>query len=175
MANVDNPHGFRPLMRALNGGSPSVMPMTKDVDGSTAIFKHDIVRQDTDGYINPGGTPGTTRYAGVSLNYGAGSAITEHDVMWQPDAMYEAQDNNATDGITIADMGAGANAEFNAGSTTTKISGHEINETGISSTAAALDLKLISLYKASGNAFGANARIVVVINKHGFNKETDTN
>ena len=173
MANVDNPHGFPPLMRNLGGGHSIVKTFTKDVSQATIIYRFDMVTVETDGNITAGGTPGTTRMLGVSLDHGATLKLTEHSVVWNPDALYEAQDNKATDGIQAVDMFSGANAEYNSGDTGTLKSGHEINETGISATAAALDLKLIALYEAPNNAFGNNARIICKINKHLLNQETD--
>ena len=170
MANVDYAHGFSPMLKTLGGGPAVIMTFDKDVLAGTAIFRNDIVQRPTDGNVEAGGTPGTTRYMGVSLNYGATLTKTAHAVVISPNALFEAQDNNATNGLVSADLGLNANAEFNAGNTNTELSGHEINETGIATTAS-LDLKLIALFAVPGNAHGANARIEVVINKHRFGTE----
>ena len=169
MANVDYAHGFSPMLKTLGGGPAVIMTFDKDVS-ATAIFRNDIVQRPTDANVEAGGTPGTTRYMGVSLNYGVTLTLTSHAVVVSPFALFEAQDNNATDGLVAADLGLNANAEFNAGDTNTELSGHEINETGIATTAS-LDLKLIALFAVPGNAHGANARIEVVINKHRFGTE----
>lgn len=167
MANVDNPHGFRPLMRNLDGGEPRIEEYDKDASEATAIFPFDIVSREADGNIAPGGTPGTTRYQGVALEYGAAATATKHLVIESPNAVFEAQDNADTDGIAAADLGLNANAEFNAGNLTKQQSGHEIDESSAAATAT-LDLKLLRLLKTpdADNDFGANARIEVVINKH---------
>lgn len=169
MANVDHPHGFSPLLKTLGGGPAVIMTFGKDVL-QTAIFRNDIVEREADGNLAAGGTPGTTRYMGVSLNYGATLTVTTHAVVVSPNALYEAQDNNDTDGFAAVDLGQNCDAEFNAGSTTTELSGHEIDESKIANTAS-LDLKLIALFDVPGNAHGANSRIEVVINKHRFGTE----
>ncbi len=172
MANRDNPHGLRYVGRSLGGGYNSVVRKDKDVSEGTAIFRHDIVEMEADGNIAPGGSPGTTRFYGVALNHGAALTATEHDVIWNPDALFVIQDNNDTDGVAAADIGTSlANVELNTGSSLTLVSGHELDESTIANTST-LDLRLINLFRQTGNAFGSNADVVVVINKHLMNKET---
>lgn len=167
MANIDNPNGLVPLMRGYDGGAPALRTYTKDAGEGTAIFRHDVVEREADGNIAPGGTPGTTRFLGVALNYGAASTETEHQVITSPDEIYVVQDNNDVDGIAAVDLGANANLEFGSGSATTKQSGHELDESTINTTAS-LDLKILAKHAVPGNDFGANCRVEVVINKHLF-------
>ena len=169
MANIDNPHGLRPLMRTLDGGFPSLREYKKDSAQGTAIFINDVVTREGDGNIAPGGTPGTTLYLGVAMNYGAASTETNHLVMVAPDAVYDAQDNNDTDGLAEADMGANINFEFNAGNALNQISGHELDESTLAVTAS-LDAKILDKVDDPTNAFGAFCRVQVVINKHQFAK-----
>ncbi len=174
MANVDNPHGFSPLMRNMGGGHSSVKTFTKDVLENVIIYPHDVVTIEDDGGLTAGGTPGSTRMVGVALDHGAAQTLTEHSVVWNPDALYEAQDNAVSAGVVATDMFAGANCEYNGGDATAVKSGHEINETGISATSAGLDLKLIALYDTPDNAFGTNARIICKINLHLLNPEANS-
>ena len=167
MANTDNPHGLQPLGRTALGGEGVLDEFDKDVGEATAIFRHDVVSQEADGSFVAGGTPGTTRFHGVSLNHGAALKATTHLVLISPFQLYSAQDNAAVDGFALADRGLNANFEFNAGDATTKKSGHEINETGAAVTGT-LDCKLIRLLKAQGNAYGANGDWEITINKHFF-------
>jgi len=166
MANRDNPHGLRPLMRTLSGGNPFVQEMDKDAAEGTAIFQWDAVNREADGNIEAASaTPGTTLYSGVSLNYGAASTLTKHLVVVSFDAIFEAQDNGETDGFAAADMGLNVNLELNAGNANTTLSGHELDE----STAAVtntLDVKLLQLLTVPDNAYGAWGRYEVVFNKH---------
>ena len=164
------PHGFQTLGRTLGGGPPVIEEYTKDAVQATAIFRNDLVSLETDANIAPGGTPGTTRYLGATLNPGGANKKTTHLIVISPDALYEAQDNNDTDGAAAGDIGANANAEFNAGNVNTDVSGHEIDESTIATTAT-LDLRLHGLLLAPNNAFGSFARVEVTLNKHIFNKE----
>jgi hypothetical protein len=169
MANRDNPHGLSPLMRNLAGGYPSVSQYVKDASGGTAIFINDVVNREADGNIAPGGTPGTTTFQGVALNYGALSTLTDHLVIDDPSALFEAQDNDDTDGLAEADMGLSGNLEFNAGSALSQISGHEIDESTCADTTATLDVHLLRKLDTPDNAYGANARIEIIFNKHRLN------
>lgn len=171
MANTDRPHGFRPLGVNIDGGRSVVMEYSKDVSEGSAIFIWDLVNMEADGNIEAASaTPGTTRFLGVSLNNGAALTATKHLVVVSPNALFEGQDNNDTDGIAAADIGLNSNAELNAGSATTLVSGHEIDESSAATTAT-LDLRLVKLHDVPDNAHGAFARIEVTINKHFFNKE----
>lgn len=165
MANVDNPHGLCPLMRTLEGGFPVVERFTKDAAQATAIFIHDVVNRAADGNIDPGGTPGTTLYTGVALNGGAALTLTKHLVVISPSAVFEAQDNDDTDGFAEVDMGLNCDLEFNAGSATTGISGHEIDESAIQTTNT-LDVHLLKKLDVPNNAYGEHVRVEVIFNKH---------
>ena len=168
MANRDNPHGLRPLGRTLGGGCPFLVQFSKAVGYGTAIFRHDAVARAADGSIDKAITPGTTLYSGVALDYGAANTATDHLVIIDPTALYEAQDNDDTDGIAAADLGLNANLELNAGNATTKQSGHEIDESTVATTAT-LDVKLLALYNSADNEHGAWARIEIMFNKHRMN------
>ena len=165
MPNTDNPHGFALIGRTQGGGSIELEEFDKDASESSAIFPNDLCHQQADGNIAPGGTPGTTIYTGVSMNYGAADTLTKHLLAAQPDALFEAQDNDDSTGLLAVDMGQNANAVFGAGDAVRIKSGHEINISGHAATAT-LDLRLLRLHKAVDNAFGPHARIEVLINKH---------
>jgi hypothetical protein len=141
MPNNDNPHGLNPLGRTLAGGFPNLESFTKAASFGTALFIGDAVARAADGTINTTITPGTTNYSGVNLSWGAASTLTDHLVMTSPDALFEAQDNNDTDGFVAADMGLNVNLELNAGNALTKISGHELDES-TAQTTNTLDMKL---------------------------------
>ncbi len=166
MANRDNPHGLTPLGRTNGGGPFQVQYFQKDASEAAAIFIGDAVNREDDGFIEANSaTPGTTFYSGVSLNYGAAATLTGHLVVISPGALYEAQDNNASAGIVFADLGLNANLQLNAGSATTKISGHEINETPKDVTAS-LDVHLVKKYDVPDNAYGPWCRVEIYFNTH---------
>ena len=171
MANNNNPHGFRPLGWCLGGGPPFIQSLQKAASYGTAIYPFDLVERATGGTIDTTITPGTTLMSGVALDYGALSTLTNHLVIVSADAILEAQDDNhsADGGIVAANMGQNANCIVSvAGSLTLKQSGHQINSATVQTTST-LDLKLLQLLNVPDNAFGANARIEVIINKHRMN------
>lgn len=164
MPNVDNPHGLRPLYR-LGGGNPAVEEFDKVVGYGTAIFIHDAVNRVADGSIEVSATPGTTLWSGVALNHGAASTATKHLVLVDPSMVFEAQDNDDTDGLAAEDMGLNINIEKGAGSATTKISGHELDESTLDVTNS-LDLHVLKLLAVPDNDYGEHARVEVMFNKH---------
>lgn len=166
MPNVDNPHGLRPIGRTIDGGFPRIQGFQKDASEGTAIFQFDAVNREADGNLDAASaTPGTTLYSGVSLNYGAASTLTDHLVVVSPGALFEAQDNNDTDGLAAADEGLNINIELNAGSTSTLISGHELDESTLN-TSNGLDLHVIQKLDVPGNDYGSYCRMIVMFNKH---------
>lgn len=180
MANRDNPHGFRPMMRALAGGpGASLMGATKLVGYGTALFINDVITRVASGTgykmtISAAVTPGTTPIAGVNLTYGAASTVTNHLVVPAVGGqVYEAQDNKDTDGIGVADVNKNFNVEMNAGNTVTKISGHEIDESTINTTNT-LDGKIVGIFQSPDNLIDASGfvRALVIFNRSQFSDQT---
>lgn len=172
MSNVNNPHGFRPLGFCYGGGPPFMETLSKAVGLATAIYPWDLVVRLADGSISSATadiTPGTTLISGVALDYGALSLATDHLVVTDPLAMFEAQDNAGGAGILAVDLGLNANCIVSvAGTLASKKSGHQIADS-TKQTTSTLDLKLLRILNVPDNAFGPNARIEVLINKHRMN------
>lgn len=162
MANYDRAFGLR-FLNSLHGGAPSTRQMVKDAAQGTAVFRGDLVAREADGNIAPGGTAGTTLYDGVSQDYGAVSTLTNHLVIVDPWAVFEAQ-SGAT-GFTAADEGLNCNFVFSAGSTGTQLSGHKLDDS-TEATTATLDAHLKEFLRVSDNEDGAYSRFGIVINKH---------
>jgi len=167
MANTDNPHGLRCLGRNVVGGNIEVELMQKAVGSAAALFINDAVARVDTGYLGRSAdiTPGTTLYDGVNLSYGAASTLTDHLVIVDPYALFEAQDNDDTDGFAFADTGLNCNLELNAGSAATLISGHELDESSINTTNS-LDVHLHKKLDVPDNAYGEFCRMIVTFNKH---------
>jgi hypothetical protein len=168
MANRDNPHGLRPLGVCQGGGVPQIEPFSKLVGYATAIFRNDAVNRAADSGIQTGGTPGTTLYSGVSLQYSAASTADTVLVMTSADALYEAQ---ADGSLVEADLGLNANLLLTAGNATTKMSNHEIDST-TEATTPTLDVHLLRRHAVSDNAFGTNVRLEIIFNKHRMSPAT---
>jgi hypothetical protein len=174
MANVNNPHGLRPLMRTLHGGAPEAEEYTKAAAYGQAIFKWDPVTL-LAGVLNgpaSGITAGTTRLLGVSLMWSAASTLATHQVMISPDAMYEAQGDSTTE-LVAAVMGYDANLNLTGtagGGVTRDNSGVQVDSSTVAVTSS-LDVNVLRLFSAPDNAYGAYARVEVRINKHLLNHE----
>jgi len=164
MANADNPHGFRPL-RHFMGGAIILAERTKAVGSSPAIFIGDAYNQEAGGEIDATLNAGTLRISGVALNYGATLTATTHLCIEDPYVVFEAQDDNSTDGLVAANMGLNANITAGSGSATTLISAHEIAEAGITTTNT-LDMKLLQKLNVPDNAYGPWCRIEILFNSH---------
>jgi hypothetical protein len=173
MANVNNPHGFRPLNRSLSGGpGAALMRCHKLVGYGTALFIGDAVTRVASGLqpfpaISAAITPGTTPVFGVNLVHGAAStATTNHLVIPAGNQqIFEVQDDNDTDGVAAADINKNANINLAAGSATTQISAHQLDESSIATTNT-LDMHILGLLQAPDNAFGSNARVMIVFNNN---------
>lgn len=177
MANVDNPHGFRPLGRNLYGGASEVVAAHKLVTYGTALFIYDAVCKAATGTkktpcIDAAITPGTTPVFGVNLVYGAASAATDHLVIPSLGNVFECQDDgDAPNGLVAADMAKNANISLGAGNAATLISGHELDE-DTANTTNTLDLHILGLLDVPDNAFGAHARVEVMFNRAALANQT---
>lgn len=164
MANRDNPHGFRPLMRSVTGGpGAAAMPAHKLVGYGTALFINDVVTRVASGTkptqaISAAITPGTTVIAGVNLIYGAASTATDHIIIPAPFQVFEAQIDTAA----AADLNKNAAIVLTAGNTGTKISKHSLN--GIATTNT-LDCHVVGIQRSPDNDFGAFARLEIIFNR----------
>ena len=139
--------------------------MSKDASQNLAIFRGDVVAREADRNIAPAGnlTPGTTAWDGVSQDYGAVSTLTNHLIIVDPQAVFEAQ-SGAT-GLSAADEGLNANIDPAAGVLASRLSGHIIND-GTEATTNTLDLHLKEFLRDSKNEDGAYSRWAVIFNRH---------
>jgi hypothetical protein len=83
------------------------------------------------------------------------------DVIDDPSQLFIIQADGT---VTQAQVGFNADVVAGTGNTTTGVSGMEL--AGTPAKTAALNLKIVGLYNVPGNAFGANAVVVVKINEH---------
>lgn len=164
------------------GAPVGVKQYAKPAAETAAIYTFDLVMkaatsQVVEGQLLPtpgiktyaSGTPGTTLILGSSLNYGAGSAISWHTLVDDPNALFEAQTTGGT-AITVAShVGKNCNVDNTAQTSGTLISAMGVKDasSGIATTAG-LDLRLQDIYRAITNAEGAYAIVEVLILKHAY-------
>jgi hypothetical protein len=172
MANPTQPFGLRPLGRNYDGGQPQTHPYTKAVGYAQAIFVYDPVTL-LAGVLNgpaSGITAGTTRFLGVALKFSAASTADSLIVVDNPTAIFAVRGDGTGGGgnvISAATMGYNGNLTFGtAGGTVVRlISGAALAESTIATTST-LDVKMDNLLNSPDNAFGVNAVVEVMFNKH---------
>lgn len=162
MANLNNPLGFRPLMRSITGGpGNSSTGAHKIVGVATALFIGDAVTLNGSGTkpvasIKPAAT-GDPLY-GVNLIYGAGATATDHLIILGDKQMFSCQ----IDTVTMAQVTMNAALVATAGNALLGLSQHSLNGVAVTNT---LGLKLMGLEQTPNNAVGAFARVLVTFNR----------
>jgi len=175
MANVDAAFGFVPV-RHMSGYAPRANKYTITSGLAENIFNGDAVILAADGTLQPAGATEVNVigvFAGVSYTASDGSYVYSE---------YWPSGTTATDivayvyddpYIVFKVQSAGSPAQTNIGncadivagtaSTLTGQSGFEISGTMAAGTA---QTKILALYDAPENAFGANAVMEVLLNEH---------
>jgi hypothetical protein len=181
MANIDKPYGLRAMGNLSATGSQKQFGYEIADNQTGAIFKGDLVTI-FDGYIvkfapadhtaavgvfngcnyiDPtSGKPTWSNYYPGSVNITAG--IIEADVIDDPNQLFTIQ---ADEDIEQADIGKNADVIGTGGSTTNGLSSMELDSSTIANTAA-LNLKIVGVFKTPGNALGDYCQVVVKINEH---------
>tara|TARA_E500000318_G_scaffold28177_1_gene28390 strand:- start:359 stop:946 length:588 start_codon:yes stop_codon:yes gene_type:complete len=192
MANIDQAFGLRPIAKigSAPGGTTGTTKYSIADNQSTAIFTGDPVKYKNDGtvevatasdailgvfmgcfYTDPTTSKPTFRnYFPASLSPGDAIAFVADD----PDQMYIAQQDSVGSNLVAADLNLNANLIFGAGSTTSGISGVEIDSSSGAVTATH-QVRLIAFYDTPSNdATANNSDLVVKINNHSLNGGTGT-
>ena len=192
MANIDQAFGLRPIAKlgSAPGGTTGTTKYSVADNQGTAIFTGDPVKYKNDGtvelatagdpicgvfmgcfYTDPTTKKPTFRdHFPASLSPGDGIAFVADD----PDQLFIAQQDSAAGNIVAADLNLNADLVFGAGSTTTGMSGVEIDSSS-KNTTAALQVKLLDFYDAPSNDATANNSVLVVkINNHQLGSHTGT-
>lgn len=181
MANVDKAFGMRPLGNLSASGSQKQFGYEIADNQAGAIYQGDLVTI-YDGYLvqfNPAthsaavgvfngcnyidpttGKPTWKNYYPGSVNITQGKIIA--DVLDDPNQLFIIQNDGTS---AAANYGKNADVVMGTGSTTTGVSGMELDTSTIANTAA-LNVKIVGLWDVPNNAVGANAVVVVKINEH---------
>lgn len=161
MANLDKPHGFRPV-----AGPYREREYEKDAS-ATAVGGGDIVVQEADGYIARAAAS-FTKAVGVALTPSPASTAGKVLVSDHPETIFEGQTDGSSGGGG-ADLNAQAAIGLNANIVDgTPVNGHSIQEIDQDSgaTTSTLPIKILRLYKAVNNEFGDFNRLEFTINNH---------
>lgn len=194
MANTDRPNGLTPVKyrsgAPYNGAVNMYLVAAAD---ATAIYIGDIV--DMDGSAGSAGTfvngvdvegvPSVTKanVAGpitgvvvgflpkqtdLSVRYREASTARIALVADDPALLFEVQEVNSGTALTAAAVGLNANLVDGGGSTTTGVSGIELDNS-TEATTTGLAVRIVGLAKRPDNAIGAAAKWLVQIMDHRFN------
>jgi len=176
MANKDFPRGLRPL-RQLSGGKIPMHAYWKK-GTTTAIFEGDlVVLQGADSRVlRLATTTGSDDVIGVAANYVA--AGSEGSTVWvydDPFTVFGVQTDGTTDTDYTDAVGSVAPAIVAAGSTSTGLSGVEIDSSAITSTGTASNnvFKIIGVVPDVDNdASSSHVEMEVLVFKHFMNNRS---
>ena len=184
MANANSPYGLRPVgpgggtftgrlrqystatgdATAIYIGDPVILSGTSQtIDGEV----YADVDQAATGDVMVGVVVAVLPVTADSLIYRAASTQRILMVADDPNTMFEIQEVSGGTALAAADIGLNANFVVAAGSTSTGLSGVELNN-ATEATTNTLDLKIVGLARRPDNAVGANAKWVVRINRHQY-------
>ncbi len=192
MANIDAAFGLRPIAKvgSAPGGTTGTTKYSIADNQGTAIFTGDPVKYKNDGtvevatagdascgvfmgcfYTDPTTSKPTFRnHFPASLSPGDAIAFVADD----PDQLFIAQQDSDGSNLVAADLNLNADLVFGAGSTTTGLSGVEIDSSS-KNTTATLQVRLIDFYDVPSNdATADNSILVVKINNHQLGSHTGT-
>jgi hypothetical protein len=189
MANVDSPFGLRPV-RYMSGApyNGAVNAYSTAAGDATAIYIGDpviisgtaqtingVIYQDVDqaatGDVMVGVVVAVDPVLGAGANgrdstiYRAASTQRIVYVADDPNLLFEIQEVSGGTALTANDIGLNANFVVAAGSTTTGLSGVELNN-ATEATTNTLDLQIVGFQNRTGNEIGEHAKWLVRINRH---------
>lgn len=191
MANADSAFGLKPIGHLMGiDWNQNMRVYYVPSSDSTAIYKGDLVthggtaealgeyptvKQTAAGDTTIVGVAwafSNTPYIGadtstLTRDYRPASTAMYVHVIVDPFVIYECQEDSDSDTLAITDIGQTANVVVGSGSTTTGLSGMEINT---DDTGATGNLKILRLAKRDdgSNVLGTNAIWEVMINEHYF-------
>lgn len=185
MANADTPFGLKPVRHrngapyngafrvysVAAGDSTAILlgdPVTAAGTAQTigGVVYQDVVRSAT-GDIFQGVCVGVLPDTQDSLKYRAASTQRLIAVADDPDLTFEIQEVSGGTPLTANDIGLNANIVVAAGSTTTGLSGVELNN-ATEATTNTLDLKIQGFVNRADNEIGEHAKWLVCFNRHRY-------
>lgn len=189
MANVDSPFGLRPV-RYMSGApyNGAVNAYSTAAGDATAIYVGDpvvisgtgqtingVVYQDVDQAATGDKIVGVVVAVDPVIGSGANgrdstiyrAASTQRIVYVadDPNLLFEIQEVSGGTPLAADDIGLNANFVVAAGSTTTGLSGVELNN-ATEATTNTLDLQIVGFQNRTGNEIGEHAKWLVRINRH---------
>lgn len=192
MANVSRVNGLRPV-KHLNGSAYNGQANLYYIPASdgTAVGTGDLVKlagsASADGYATVAQAAAGDASIGAvvgfvvdpsNLNqvaqYRAASTARYAIVADSPDIVFEVQEDAVGGALAVTAVGLNANTIVAAPSSTTGLSGMQL-DTSTAATTATLQLKILGFSTRQDNEIGvANAKVLVSINNHQYGSSTGT-
>lgn len=182
MANADIVKGLSPAYH--QDGSPyngQVMEFHVPSSDATAIFVGDPVK--LAGSADADGIPDVAQAAvgNVVVGVMVGRArVTRDDEIYRPasteayifvatdpDIVYEVQEDSVGGALAATNVGQNASFIVGTGSTTTGLSGVEL-DSSTAATTSTLDLQIVRLVRRADNEIGTNGKWYVRLNNHQY-------
>lgn len=172
MANVDNPRGFWPI-RQRGGGND--IPMNEYIltTGAT-VYKGDVLKAVAGGTVEAAAANDGIIVVGIAAEYVSDSASAGgiKVLVWDdPNTIFGVQCDSGT-AAAATDVFTMANHVAGSGSTTTYLSGHELDSSQLAAQGGN-QFKVLGLINREGNAWGEHAEVEVVFNEHLLNPNTN--
>lgn len=164
MANTDNPRGLWPI-RHLCGGKIRTNSYT--LTTSTAVYQGDVLKVVAGGTVEPAAADDGIIVVGVSAEYVAAAdaaAGTEIQVYDDPYIVFGIQCDSGT-AAAATDVFHAADHVAGSGSSTTGMSGHELDSSELASGSQD-QLQVIGLVNRPDNAWGEHAKVEVIFKQH---------
>ena len=163
MANTDTPIGFWPLYNFVGG---EIRTTEYTLTTGATVYRGDLLKIVAAGTVEAAAADIGITAIGVAAEYvtDSGSAGGKKILVYDnPYLVFGVQMDDAGTASTAADVGQTANHLAGSGSTTTKMSGHELDMSNIGTGA---QLKIVGLINEQNNTWGANCNIAVMFNEH---------
>ena len=189
MANSNAPSGLRPVRlrsgapyngaarryyvassdgTALYIGDPVIFSGTADADGVAGVVRATAAG----GAYVLGSVVAVEADTRDSLTYRAASTSRYVYVCDDPEMLFEIQEDAVGGALAVTDVGLNADLIIGSGSTTTGLSGAQL-DTSTKATTATLQLKILGFSQRIDNEVGvANAKVLVSINLHALRNTT---
>jgi len=167
MANIDAPVGFFPV-RHLTGGE--IRTNEYVLTTGQTVYRGDLLKVVAGGTVQVAAADIGLSAIGVAAEYvsdsdsAGGKTVKVYD---DPYIVFGVQMDDVGTDSTSADIFATANHLAGSGSTTTYLSGHELDMSDIG-TGAQLKILGLCMTRDANNAWGGNADVEVIFNEHLF-------
>ena len=158
MVNIDAPLGFRPVRGPFRTNEYTLAA------ANTIVGVGDLIIATTAGTVDRAAAT-ATQIIGVCLSIAAASSGAKILVNDHPDTIYMAQMDDDSSGSGTVLTGVFGNYDIIVGNASNGLSIMEIDESSLATTAT-LPIKVLKLWAAPDNAFGAHVKVECIINNH---------